>query len=41
MYRGGGWGNEAYNARSANRNGLNPDYRNGNIGFRPARSSVP
>ena len=39
--RGGGWGLEASLARSAIRYSNYPDYRYINIGFRPARSSVP
>ena len=39
--RGGGWNNGAFNARSANRDYNSPGYRNNNIGFRLARSSVP
>ena len=35
--RGGSWNNPPENARSAIRNGNNPDNRNENIGFRVAR----
>jgi len=41
VYRGGSWSYVAYIARSAFRNNYNPDLRNYNFGFRPARSSVP
>jgi formylglycine-generating enzyme required for sulfatase activity len=39
--RGGGWNSVAYYARSASRGNDDPGVRSGNIGFRPARSSVP
>ena len=38
MIRGGSWGNNARNARAANRNNNNPVNRNNNIGFRPVSS---
>ena len=42
VMRGGSWSGEAIYARSADRGNFNPDYRYyRNIGFRPARSSVP
>ncbi|MEN9635443.1 MAG: hypothetical protein RL077_3847, partial [Verrucomicrobiota bacterium] len=41
VYRGGSWGNEPHGARSANRSIYSPGLRDYNIGFRPARSSVP
>ena len=39
VLRGGSWGNEAANCRSAGRRGNDPSYRNGRIGFRLALSS--
>jgi formylglycine-generating enzyme required for sulfatase activity len=39
--RGGGWGGNAYNARSALRGNGTPGGRGNDVGFRPARSSVP
>jgi len=41
VYRGGSWNNLAFDCRSAYRNYLNPGHRYSNLGFRPARSSVP
>ena len=44
VFRGGSWNDGAggaYHARSALRSNSFPDNRNSNIGFRPARSSVP
>ena len=40
VLRGGGWGGTAGLCRSAGRSGLSPSYRDGNLGFRVARSSV-
>ena len=39
--RGGGWNYYAYDCRTADRNVSYPTSSNYNIGFRPARSSVP
>lgn len=36
--RGGSWGGEPWNLRSADRNGGSPDYRNDVVGFRLART---
>jgi formylglycine-generating enzyme required for sulfatase activity len=41
VLRGGGWDAEANYARSACRSNYFPDFRYFDIGFRPARSSVP
>ena len=41
VLRGGGWDAEANYARSASRSNYFPDFRYFDIGFRPARSSVP
>jgi len=41
VFRGGGWYFVAYNDRSAYRSTNNPVSRIDNVGFRPARSSVP
>ena len=38
VFRGGSWYSTPANARSANRNGDSPDYRNFHVGFRLARS---
>jgi len=38
VLRGGGWGNDARNCRSAFRGGDRPDYRYGYVGFRVARA---
>jgi formylglycine-generating enzyme required for sulfatase activity len=40
VLRGGSWNGGARSARSANRNGGDPDNRYANLGFRPALSSV-
>ena len=37
LFRGGSWGNNAQNLRSANRNYVNPGYRNSLVGFRVVR----
>ena len=34
VFRGGGWGRDASYCRSADRDGNDPSYRNGGIGFR-------
>jgi formylglycine-generating enzyme required for sulfatase activity len=39
--RGGGWNNNAINARCSHRNNNTPTNTNNNIGFRTARSSDP
>lgn len=39
VLRGGGWGNDAINARTAFRFGLRPDYRGHYVGFRVLRVS--
>lgn len=39
--RGGSWGYEAGDCRSANRSRFSPDFRTLNLGFRPALISVP
>jgi len=39
--RGGSWYNNARDVRAANRNGFLPEFRNGSVGFRPARSVIP
>ena len=39
--RGGGWNSYASSTRAANRLGDGPDYRNADLGFRPARSLPP
>jgi len=41
VYRGGGWFNAASDCRSASRDRDGPGYRNSNLGFRLALSSVP
>lgn len=38
VLRGGSWNNNAINLRASNRNRNEPDNRNNNIGFRPART---
>jgi formylglycine-generating enzyme required for sulfatase activity len=37
VIRGGSWGGEARLCRAAYRFRIRPDYRVGNVGFRPAR----
>jgi formylglycine-generating enzyme required for sulfatase activity len=39
VVRGGDWGNGAQSCRSAFRNLFDPDWANGNLGFRPVRSA--
>ena len=39
VYRGGSWGNDAQHCRSANRDGDTPDFRYGDLGFRPVLAS--
>jgi formylglycine-generating enzyme required for sulfatase activity len=41
VFRGGSWINDASSCRAAGRSFHTPDSTNGNMGFRPARSSVP
>jgi formylglycine-generating enzyme required for sulfatase activity len=41
MNRGGGWGGGAYNCRAASRSSEVPGNVSSDVGFRPARSSVP
>ena len=38
VVRGGSWGNDAHDCRSARRGGNTPDHRSADIGFRLARS---
>ncbi len=38
--RGGSFNNDARNARSANRNGNDPDNADNNLGLRPARQGI-
>jgi len=38
VVRGGSWNNKARNCRAAYRNRNEPDNRNNNLGFRPARA---
>jgi formylglycine-generating enzyme required for sulfatase activity len=38
VLRGGSWYNGPRSLRSANRYGLSPEFRNGNVGFRLART---
>jgi formylglycine-generating enzyme required for sulfatase activity len=40
VFRGGGWGNGAGNCRSALRDGISPENRINDLGFRVLRSSV-
>ncbi len=39
VFRGGSWKSRAWYCRSANRGGLNPDFRSSNFGFRIANPS--
>ncbi|MGH9837659.1 MAG: SUMF1/EgtB/PvdO family nonheme iron enzyme [Blastocatellia bacterium] len=39
--RGGSWGNQSINCRSANRNNNSPDDRNNNIGVRVVVALTP
>jgi formylglycine-generating enzyme required for sulfatase activity len=41
VLRGGSWGNQSINCRSANRNNNQPDNRNNNIGLRVAVALTP
>lgn len=40
VIRGGNWGNNAINCRSANRNDARPDARVGSVGFRLVRTAL-